>query len=270
MILSGDDSFAMAHETARFSLDRKTGSVIVSASDAEITMNTQPARRENPRAGRPPSMRPVLGRGTSALLAAALAALLAPAPAAAQEASATSDAIIVGVKLRVGGRFDNVRMCVASPPGAKGGLAADISFFTELAADDETTVEIDVPVMRPILFGAAFRMLQFEPSVIVKFRRESEGRVEFVGGPVLGLSLHYGPDYESDSKGEDRGPSFFALGPTVGGYLGLDFKRPGETYNFQLGLTPYVTPLFGIDDPDHHFGVVVGGLLDGLFRFGVR
>ncbi|HUT79418.1 MAG TPA: hypothetical protein VM285_17095, partial [Polyangia bacterium] len=159
---------------------------------------------------------------------------------------------------------------VASPAGAKGGLAADVSFFAEFAVDDEMSVEVDVPVMRPILFGAAFGMLQFEPSLAIKFRKESEGKVDFVGGPVLGLSLHYGPDYESGPGGEDRGPSFFALGPTVGGYLGLDFKRPGETYNFQLGLTPYVTPLFGIDDPDHHFGVVVGGLLDGLFRFSAR
>jgi hypothetical protein len=201
------------------------------------------------------------------LSALVLTCLLAPAPAGAQDGGEAAGAPVVGVKLRVGGRFDNVRMCVASPPGAKGGPAADVSFFVELPADDETTVEIDVPVMRPILFGAAFRMLQFEPSVILKFRRESEGRVEFVGGPVLGFSLHYGPDFESGPAGGDRGPSFFALGPTVGGYLGLDFKRPGETYNFQLGLTPYVTPLFGVADPEHHFGVVVGGLLDGLFRF---
>jgi hypothetical protein len=198
------------------------------------------------------------------------AGLLAPAPARAQETSAAADAVIVGVKLRVGGRFDNVRMCVGSPPGVKGGPAADISFFTSFAVDDEMSVEIDLPVMRPILFGAAFRMLQFEPSLAIKFRKETESSVEFVGGPVVGLSLHYGPDYESGPAGGDRGPSFFALGPTVGGYLGLDFKRPGETYNFQLGLTPYVTPLFGIDDPDHHFGVVVGGLLDGLFRFSTR
>jgi hypothetical protein len=195
--------------------------------------------------------------------------LLAASPAGAEEPAAAADGLVVGVKLRVGGRFDNVRMCVGSPAGVKGGPAADVSFFAEIPSDDEMSVEIDLPVMRPILFGAAFRMLQFEPSVALKFRKASEGSVDFVGGPVVGLSFHYGPDYQSDRGGADRRPSFFALGPTVGGYLGLDFKRPGETYNFQLGLTPYVTPLFGIDDPEHHLGVVVGGLVDGLFRFGV-
>jgi len=215
------------------------------------------------RRGSPPRAMPLL-----AVLA--LAGLLTSAPAAAQDPSAAADALIVGVKLRVGGRFDNVRMCVASPPGTKGGPAADVSFFIEVPVDNELSVEIDVPVMRPILFGAAFRMLQFEPSVALKFRRESEGGVDFVGGPVLGLSLHHGPDHLSAAEGEGRRPSFFAFGPTVGGYLGLDFKRPGETFNFQLGLTPYLTPLFGVNDPDHHFGVVVGGLLDGLFRFNAR
>jgi hypothetical protein len=36
----------------------------------------------------------------------------------------------------------------------------------------------------------------------------------------------------------------------------------------QLGISPYVTPLFGIGDPQNHRGVVIGGLVDGLFRFG--
>jgi hypothetical protein len=57
------------------------------------------------------------------------------------------------------------------------------------------------------------------------------------------------------------------MGPIVGAYAGLDFRRPGETFNFQLGLSPYVTPLFGIRDPQNHRGVVIGGLLDGIFRF---
>jgi hypothetical protein len=57
------------------------------------------------------------------------------------------------------------------------------------------------------------------------------------------------------------------MGPQIGGYVGLDFKRPDERFNFQLGLSPYVAPLFGVNDPENHKGVVVGGLLDGLFRF---
>ena len=129
------------------------------------------------------------------------------------------------------------------------------------------SVVIDLPVMRPILFGLAFDMLQFEPSVSLLFRKATETKVDLIAGPTLGISLHYGPDYNSEKAGDNRGPSFFALGPTLGGYAGLDFKRPGETFNFQLGISPYVTPLFGVNDPLGHKGVVAGALLDALFRF---
>ncbi len=177
------------------------------------------------------------------------------------------DQVVFGLKLSAGGRYDNVRMCVGSPEGIKGGPAADVSFFTEIGVSQMTSVSINVPVMRPVLFGAAFKMLQFEPEVALIFRIPQDGRVDVVVGPSLGATLHYGPDYESGRSGEDRGPSFFALGPRIGGYLGLDFKRPGETFNFQLGVSPYVSPLFSIDDPENHRGVIVGGILEGQFRF---
>jgi hypothetical protein len=175
---------------------------------------------------------------------------------------------VLGVKLRAGGRFDNVRMCVATPAGVKGGPAADISLSTEIGLKDTISLDIDLPVFRPILFGVAFKMLQFEPSVTLKFRKAGTGRIDLIVGPTLGLSLHYGPDYKSASSGDGRTSSFFAMGPIVGGYVGLDFKRPAEAFNFQLGLTPYVEPLFGVNDAQDHRGVVVGGLLDFQFRFG--
>jgi len=175
---------------------------------------------------------------------------------------------VIGPKIRAGGRFDNVRMCVASPAGAKGGPAADISLSAEFALKRTVALEVDIPLFRPIMFGAAFQMLQLEPSVTLKFRHIGAGRVDLIGGPTLGLSLHYGPDYNSESSGAGRTDSFFAMGPMLGGYIGMDFKRPAEKYNFQLGLTPYVEPLFGINDPRNHRGVVVGGLLDFQFRFG--
>lgn len=199
----------------------------------------------------------------SALL---VAALLVAQQATAQEVD-QADQFIFGFKIRAGGRYDDVRMCVASAAGVKGGIAADISLFAELGLKNNMSLDVDLPFFRPILFAAAFKMLQFEPSVTLKFRVESEGKVDFIGGPTVGISLHYGPDYTSEQSGDKRGPSFFAMGPIVGGYVGLDFKRPGKTFNFQLGLSPFVTPLFGIDDPDEHRGVVIGGLLDGLFRF---
>jgi hypothetical protein len=178
-----------------------------------------------------------------------------------------SRSLILGFKVRAGGRYDDVRMCVASPAGAKGGPAMDISLFAEVGLTDKVSLDIDLPFMRPILFGAAFKMLQFEPSVTLKIRKVTENGPDLVAGPTLGISMHYGPDYRSGPSGNERTDSFFALGPTVGGYLGLDFTRPDERFNFQLGLTPYVTPLFGIDDPQDHRGLVAGALLDGQFRF---
>jgi hypothetical protein len=178
-----------------------------------------------------------------------------------------SEELIFGVKLRFGARYDDVRMCVASDPGTKGGPAADISFFTEFGVSEDWMIHVDLPVFRPIFFAAAFDMLQYEPTVSATTRIRTDGAVDVVLGPTLGLSLHYGPDYRSAESGEGRGPSFFALGPMFGGYLGLDFKRPGEAFNVQVGLSPYVTPLFSIDDPDEHQGVVVGGLVDAAFRW---
>jgi len=200
--------------------------------------------------------------------AAALAVLLCSSAALAQQEGPDREGMVIfGVKVRAGGRYDNVRMCVASPAGAKGGPAMDVSLFAEVGLAKDITLEVDVPFVRPILFATAFRMLQFEPSAILKFYKDTDGRMDLVAGPAVGVSLHYGPDYESEPSGSGRGQSFFAIGPTVGGYFGLDFVRPDETFNFQLGLTPYVTPLFGVDDPGDHRGIVVGGLLDGSFRF---
>ncbi len=188
--------------------------------------------------------------------------------ASAQESAAPGDAPpVFGMKIRAGGRFDNVRMCVASPAGAKGGPAADISAFAEVPLSDKLGLDIDLPVFRPLLFAAAFKMLQFEPTVTLKFRVQDKGRIDGIFGPTLGVSLHYGPDYNSATAKDERTASFFAMGPMIGGYAGMDFKKPGSKFNFQLGLTPYVTPLFGISDPRSHRGVVAGALLDFQFRF---
>jgi hypothetical protein len=207
------------------------------------------------------------GRWFAAIVVAIGTVLFASAVLAQEEGPSRDGTVIFGVKVRAGGRFDNVRMCVASPAGAKGGPAMDVSLFAEVGVADEIAIEVDVPFVRPLLFAAAFRMLQFEPSVALKFYRDTSGSMDLVAGPVVGVSLHYGPDYESERKGDGRRPSFFAIGPTVGGYFGLDFARPGETFNFELGLTPYITPLFGVGDPDGHRGLVIGGLIDGSFRF---
>jgi hypothetical protein len=191
-----------------------------------------------------------------------------PIDISAKESNTGYKPFVIGPKIRMGGRFDNVRMCVASPAGSKGGPAADISLSAEIALKETISLDMDLPVFRPIMFGLAFDMLQFEPSVTLKFRKKGSGRTDLVGGPTLGISLHYGPDYKSESSGDKRTASFFAMGPIIGGYIGIDFKRPSRKFNLQLGVTPYVEPLFGVNDAQDHRGVVVGGLLDLQFRFG--
>lgn len=173
-----------------------------------------------------------------------------------------------GIKVRIGGRFDNVRKCVASQPGTKGGIAADISLFAEVPLSEKTSVNIDLPVMRPILFAFAFKMLQFEPSVSWRFTHTTpDAKKAFTFGPTLGFSLHYGPDYTYDAKPDTAKHAFFALGPTIGGYAGYTFNRSSGRPRFSLGVSPYVTPLFSVNDPDKRNGVVIGGLLDAAFYF---
>ncbi|MBD3422771.1 MAG: hypothetical protein GF398_21880 [Chitinivibrionales bacterium] len=171
-----------------------------------------------------------------------------------------------GLKLRFGGRFDNVRMCVASSPGTKGGIAADISAFTEMPIGDQAIVHVDLPLMRPILFALAFKMLQFEPSVTMKFSPGVSNDRQWQFGPILGVSMHYGPDYTSEQSEPQRKESFFAAGPILGGYGGVRFLRPDKTFDFELGASPYVTALFSTDNVHGRNGVVIGGLIDGTFH----
>ncbi len=182
-------------------------------------------------------------------------------------AAANSDSQI-GIKIRMGGRFDNVRKCVASQPGTKGGIAADISLFAETPLSEKASLHVDLPVMRPILFALAFKMLQFEPSVSWRFTNTNpDTKNGFTYGPMLGFSLHYGPDYTYDAKPDTAKHAFFALGPTIGGYAGYTFSRSSGQPRFSLGVSPYVTPLFSVNDPDKRKGVVIGGLLDAAFYF---
>ena len=163
-----------------------------------------------------------------------------------------------GFSIRFGGRYDDVRMCVATPPGVKGGIAADVSATADYPVGRNAFIHADLPVMRPILFGAAFRMLQFEPTAGIRWSGNG-----WETGPVAGVSLHYGPDYTSARTGSGRKESFFAAGPIFGAYGGVILQRHG----IRIGLSPYVTPLFSVKDPQHHQGIVIGGLADVTFQF---
>ncbi len=172
-----------------------------------------------------------------------------------------------GIKFRAGGRYDNVRMCVASPPETKGGIAADISIFMEFKLSPKSVAHIDIPIFRPILFGFAFEMLQFEPTATLKYRKFLSSKTDLKAGPLLGVSLHYGPDYNSEAKGIKRTESFFAMGPIIGAYFGFEFKNASKKRSFEIGITPYAEALYGINDPANHQGYVFGGLLDFTINY---
>jgi len=175
--------------------------------------------------------------------------------------SAEKGDVAFGMHIMFGGRYDTMRMCVASPAGAKGGIIADIMFDTRYYIKDNVTVVFNLPVMRPILFAAAFRMLQFEPQVAIEFSNTMNDKADFIVSPGLGLSLHYGPDYNSDKN--NRGDSFFAAGPYISSLFGVGFRGSSEKQKI-IGLRAFYIPLFS---KDHGIGTVLGGALEGHFSF---
>lgn len=177
--------------------------------------------------------------------------------------SAEARDVSFGIHFMIGGRYDNMRMCVASPAGAKGGPIADIMFDTKFRVNDNLSIAFNLPVMRPILFAAAFKMLQFEPQFSFEFRKNIKDDKDLIIGPGLGASFHYGPDYKSDKK--DKGESFFAMGPFISGLFGYQFSGSSGK-NKMFGLRAFYVPLFS-GDSDLSPGTVVGGALEGHFSF---
>jgi hypothetical protein len=160
-----------------------------------------------------------------------------------------------GILYMAGGRYDNVRMCVATGGGVKGGPIADIMFLTKYTLTEKSSVTFNLPVMRPLLFALAFQMLQFEPEFTFQYRRFLNDSKDMLTGPGLGVSLNYGPDYKSDLK--NKGDSFFAAGPFISWQFGLEFKGTQKTR--VAGIRAFYVPLFAKNHPD---GTVLGGALE--------
>lgn len=171
--------------------------------------------------------------------------------------------VSVGIKVMFGGRYDNMRMCVASDSGVKGGIIADVMLLTRFKLNTNTSLTFELPVMRPILFAAAFKMLQFEPQFTFEFTKKIHNDVHVIFGPGLGISFHYGPDYHSDKK--NRGDSFFAAGPLVSGLCGLEFNSSKDKKR-RLGLRAFYIPLFS-GKSTLSPGTVLGGVIEGHFDF---
>mgnify|MGYP006309171021 CR=1 FL=1 len=77
------------------------------------------------------------------------------------QAYADSDKFAFGLTFIAGGRYDDLRMCVASPAGIKGGPIMDIFCNFTFLVKEDFNIAFKLSIMRPILFAAAFKMLQF-------------------------------------------------------------------------------------------------------------
>lgn len=170
----------------------------------------------------------------------------------------------LGFSVAAGGRYDQVRMCVASPPGAYGGPAFEFAGFVfEYRFNEIFGLGGYIPIGRPILFGAAFQMLQFIPEFIVTFHIPIKKRIEIIIHGALGASFHYGPYITSGLVYKE--PSFFAGGPRISLLVGPQFTVK-EKYIFIVGLKPYFEYLFS----ENIQGIIVGGEIDFQFRYSFK
>lgn len=164
-----------------------------------------------------------------------------------------------GINIMSGTRYDDLRMCVASEAGAKGGPIADIMLLSKHKINNNSSLLFKLPIFRPILFAAAFQMLQFEPELAWLKHYSITNSLSFSYYPSIGLSLNYGPDYKSDL--ENRRDSFFSTGPFFAFFTGLSF---GKNKNNTVGLKFFYIPLFSKNQGS---GKVIGASLEYSYFF---
>jgi hypothetical protein len=167
----------------------------------------------------------------------------------------------LGLSMAAGGRYDNVRMCIASDAGVPGGIAMEpFGLVFEYRFNENFGMGGYLPIGRPILFAVVPEMLQFLPELVFNIHIPIDETMSLVFHPAIGASLHYGPDYNSDQ--ENRGTEFFAAGPRISILSGIALHR-NENNEFILGLKPYFEYLIS----DYRSGFVIGGEFDFQYRY---
>jgi hypothetical protein len=168
----------------------------------------------------------------------------------------------LGIKVMAGGRYDDMRMCVGSDAGVKGGPIADVMLLIKRNIKPNVDLAFELPVMRPLLFGLAFEMLQFEPQISMEFNKQISNNSALILAPGVGISLHYGPDYKSDL--DNRGKDFFAAGPIVSGLIGYSFDGKNDKSK-TFGIRMFYTPLFSGESSSSP-GQVFGAVIEAQFQ----
>lgn len=147
----------------------------------------------------------------------------------------------LGILVMAGGRFDDIRKCVASPVGTKGGPIADVMLTYALRINERKTIRLNLPVMRPLLFALAFKSLQFEPEfhLLTTATGKPEKRFQII--PGIGLSLNYINEYDNPADE----PRYFSIGPifSIQSALALSQQKTRT-----LGLRAFYSPLFSAGD----------------------
>ncbi len=165
----------------------------------------------------------------------------------------------LGVKILSGARYDDVRMCVASPAGEKGGFIAEVYLQYRKPLAENRTLLLELPVFRPIVFAAKFQMMQFEPQATLEFKRETSSEQSLRIAPGLGFSAHYGPGYRSDE--DNREPDFWAFGPIFSTAFSLGFDKGRDK---ALGIKLFCVPLFSSEEL-YKSGITLGGAIEYQF-----
>jgi hypothetical protein len=165
-----------------------------------------------------------------------------------------------GCTFLAGVRYDDLRMCVASPAGKKGGPIGDIMAAIHFQVDEKSSLGVKIPVMRPILFGAAFKMLQFEPEITLEYRPSGKMGEHFFLESGVGGSFHWGPDYTTKPDAKIR-DNFFAAGPILSSLLAIRFPDAYDKRRY-VGLKLFYAALFSKERPK---GTVIGVAIEGGF-----
>ncbi len=168
-----------------------------------------------------------------------------------------------GVSFATGGRYDEVRSCVITPIGSYGGPAFEFgAFIFDYWTSRWFAIGAYIPVIRPIIFGAAFNTLQFIPEMTITVALPLYYKIDFLIVLGIGGSFHFGTGY--DSKKTYISEKFFAGGPRFSLLIGPRFEI-NSIFAISFGAKPYIECLF--NSMDGRGGLVVGGELDFQCRF---
>ncbi len=166
-----------------------------------------------------------------------------------------------GFHVSFGWKQDNLRITTSSSGLEKTGTTGEISFDTRYRLGQACSVNFNLPVGRPALFGAAFSFFQMEPQVTFEFYKRLYQGLELVMGPAVGASFYYGPPQSTDIDQLDPSEFFFTSGPMVAGLIGLRFN---EFFENVVGIRPFYGSLLARDSQYSDF---YGGVIEYYIYF---